>query len=124
MGKRTILLVDDEDIVLSTGKRVLKALGYKVLLARSGKEAIELYKANKDEIDMVLLDMIMPEMGGGETYDQMKEANPNIKVLLLSGYNIDAEATAILDRGCDAFIQKPFGMRDLSQKIRELLDKK
>ena len=124
MGTGTILLVDDEDIVLDACKRMLNALGYEVLLARSGKEAIELYKANKDKVDLVLLDMVMPEMGGGETYDQMKEINPTIKVLLSSGYSIDGQATDILDRGCNAFIQKPFSMSDLSQKIRAVLEKK
>ena len=124
MGTGTILLVDDEDMVLDVGEQMLKALGYKVLLARSGKEAIELYKANKDKVDLVLLDMVMPEMGGGETYDQMKEINPNIKVLLSSGYSIDGQATDIMNRGCDAFIQKPFRTSDLSQKIREVLEKK
>ena len=124
MGTGTILLVDDEDIVLDACERMLNALGYEVLLARSGKEAIELYKANKDKVDLVLLDMVMPEMGGGETYDQMKEINPTIKVLLSSGYSIDGQATDILDRGCNAFIQKPFSMSDLSQKIRAVLEKK
>jgi len=62
-------------------------------------------------------------MGGGETYDKLKEINPNIKVLLASGYSIAGEATEILDRGCSGFIQKPFTMKDLSQKIRGILDK-
>ena len=123
-GKETILLVDDEDMVLYAGEGMLKAMGYKVLLARSGKEAIELYKKNKDRIDIVLLDMIMPDMGGGETYDRMKDINPDIKVLLLSGYSIDGQAKEILERGCDSFIQKPFNMRQLSQRIRKILDKK
>ena len=68
--------------------------------------------------------MIMPRMGGGQAYDRMKRINPNVKVLLSSGYNIDSEAKEILARGCDAFIQKPFGMREVSAKIREILDKK
>ncbi len=123
-GKETILLVDDEDMVLDVGEEMLDALGYKVLLAKSGKEAIELYNKNLDNIDMVLLDMVMPDMGGGETYGRMKDINPDIKVLLSSGYNIDGQATEILKRGCDAFIQKPFDMQELSQKIRKILDKK
>ena len=65
----------------------------------------------------------MPEMGGGETYDKLKEINPDIKVLLSSGYSIDGQATEILERGCNGFIQKPFNMADLSKKIREILDK-
>jgi CheY-like chemotaxis protein len=98
-------------------------LGYQVIVALSGEEAIEKYKGNKDEVDIVILDMIMPVMGGGETYDQLKEIDPNIKVLLSSGYSIDGRATEILNRGCDGFIQKPFNMEKLSQKIREILDK-
>ncbi len=68
--------------------------------------------------------MIMPDMGGGETYDRMKEINPDIKVLLSSGYGIDGQATEIVERGCDGFIQKPFDMKQLSKKIRQILDKK
>ncbi|UCH00392.1 MAG: response regulator, partial [Deltaproteobacteria bacterium] len=123
-GKETVLLVDDEDIVIDVGEEILKTLGYKVFSVRSGKEAIELYKENREKIDMVLLDMVMPDMGGGETYDRMKEINPDIKVLLLSGYSIDGQATEILRRGCDGFIQKPFDMQGLSQRIRKILNKK
>jgi CheY-like chemotaxis protein len=123
-GNGTILLVDDEDRVIDVGTKVPKKLGYTVLEARSGKEAIEIYKENKDKIALVLLDMVMPRMGGGEAYDRMKEINPNVKVLLSSGYSIDSEAKEILARGCDAFIQKPFGMQELSGMIREILDKK
>ncbi|MBC8457428.1 MAG: response regulator, partial [Deltaproteobacteria bacterium] len=83
---------------------------------------IELYKENRDNIDMVLLDMVMPGVGGGETYDRMKEVNPRVKVLLSSGYSIDGQATEILERGCNGFIQKPFNMKRLSQGIREILD--
>ncbi len=82
------------------------------------------YKANKDRIDIVILDMVMPGRGGGETYDRMKELNPDIKVLLSSGYSIDGQATGILERGCDGFIQKPFTMKELSGKIRKVIEKK
>jgi signal transduction histidine kinase/ActR/RegA family two-component response regulator len=123
-GEESILLVDDEDIIIDVGEEMLKTLGYKVLIARGGKEAIKLYRKNKDKIDMVLLDMVMPEMGGGETYDRLKKIDPDIKVLLLSGYSIDGQATEILKRGCDGFIQKPFDVQGLSQRIRKILDKK
>lgn len=93
-------------------------------MARDGKEAIEVYKKNQDVINIVVLDMVMPNMGGGEAYDHMRKINPDIKVLLSSGYSIDGEATEILERGCDAFIQKPFTMKDLSQAIRKILGKK
>lgn len=120
-GKGTILLVDDEEMVLDIGVKMLQHLGYKVLEARAGKEAVETYKTNGDKLDLVILDMVMPEMGGGEVYDRMKEINSNVKVLLSSGYSVDGQAKEILDRGCDGFIQKPFNMRELSGKLSKLL---
>ncbi len=102
---------------------MLEALGYTVLSEKRGKDAIETYKKNKDGIDLVILDMVMPEMGGDETYDRLKKIDPNIKVLLSSGYSIEGLANTIMDRGCNGFIQKPFGIKDLSLKIRSILDK-
>ncbi len=93
------------------------------MLTKNEKEAIETYKKNKDQIDMVLLDMIMPEMGGSETYDRFKELNSEIQVLLSSGYSIDGLSNAILAKGCDGFIQKPFSVKELSQKLRGILEK-
>ena len=123
-GKERVLLVDDEDMILEVGKEMLAKMGYEVLTANSGKKALEIYRKKKDQIGIVILDMIMPEMGGGETYDKMKKINPGIKALLSSGYSIDGQATEILKRGCNAFIQKPFSVTSLSLKLREILDKK
>jgi two-component system cell cycle sensor histidine kinase/response regulator CckA len=123
-GKGIVLLVDDEDMVLDTGRRMLIKLGFEVLVARNGHEALELFRMYPDEIDMVLLDMIMPDMGGGEVYDRIKEINPNIKVLLVSGYGIDGQVTEILRRGCNGFIQKPFSLTDLSREIGNILGEK
>ncbi|MBW1703003.1 MAG: PAS domain S-box protein [Deltaproteobacteria bacterium] len=123
-GTETLLLVDDEDMIIDACEQLLEEMGYKVLIAKGGKDAIKVYKKNKDEIDMVILDMIMPDMGGGETYDKLKEINPKIKVLLASGYSIDGQASEILGRGCNGFIQKPFQMENLSHKIKEVLEKK
>ncbi len=88
------------------------------------KKALEIYKRDQNKIDMVILDMIMPDMGGGETYNQLKEINPSIKTLLSSGYSINGKAQAILNNGCSGFIQKPFNLKNLSQKIRKILGKK
>jgi PAS domain S-box-containing protein len=123
-GTGTVLLVDDEQVILEVGQDLLEAIGYRVLIARDGKEAIEVYRENRDEIDIVVLDMVMPNMGGSEAYDRMKEINPNIKVLLSSGFSIDGKATEILERGCDGFIQKPFNMKELSTKTSEILNNK
>jgi CheY-like chemotaxis protein len=123
-GTGTVLLADDEDVILEVGKAILEALGYRVLIARDGKEAVDVYRKNRDVIDIVILDMVMPNIGGGEAYDRMKEINPDIKVLLSSGFSIDGEATEILERGCDGFIQKPFRMNELAGKIEGILHKK
>lgn len=122
-GTETILIVDDEDIVLDVGVEVLKTLGYRVLSARSGPDALEIYRQKTGEIDMVILDMIMPEMGGGRVFDAMKGINSAVKVLLASGYSLNGQASHILSRGCGGFIQKPFSIIDLSRKIREILGK-
>ena len=122
-GTETILLVDDEDMIIQVGQDMIESLGYEILTAKNGKEAVEIYEKNIEKIDMVILDIIMPVMDGGETYDKLKEINPDIKVLLSSGYGINGQATEILDRGCNGFIQKPFNMRALSKKIRDILDK-
>jgi CheY-like chemotaxis protein len=123
-GTGTVLLVDDEEVILEVGKELLEGMGYQVLTAKDGEEAIEVYKKNRGEIDIVLLDMVMPNMGGGEAYDRMKEINPDMKALLSSGFSIDGEASEILERGCNGFIQKPFTMKELSGKITEIMEEK
>ncbi len=123
-GEGTILLVDDEEMILEVGKPMLERLGYGVLAAESGKEAIAVYQKNVDLIRGVILDMIMPEMSGGETFDRLKAINPEVKVLLSSGYSINGRAQEILNRGCHGFIQKPFNLGDLSQRIGEMLGKR
>jgi CheY-like chemotaxis protein len=92
------------------------------MVARSGKEAVEVFQKNRDRIDLIILDMVMPDMSGKETYDRLKEIHSGIKVLLSSGYSLDSQAQEILDRGCEGFMQKPFGINELSRKLREILD--
>jgi signal transduction histidine kinase/ActR/RegA family two-component response regulator len=123
MGHETILMVDDEDMVLQPGIQMIKRLGYKVLSAQNGEEALEIFKHHKESIDLIILDMIMPGMSGSETYTQIKKIHPDVKVLLSSGYSISGEATEILNRGCNGFIQKPFAIDHISCKIREILNK-
>ncbi|MBW1690358.1 MAG: PAS domain S-box protein [Deltaproteobacteria bacterium] len=123
-GTETILLADDEKMILDVGTQILETMGYTVMVARGGKEALDIYEENIDTIDLVILDMIMPDMGGGEAFDRLKEINPGVKVLLSSGYSIDGKAQEIMARGCGGFIQKPFSVEDLSQKIREILDQR
>ena len=124
-GSETILLVDDEEMIVETGREMLKSMGYKVVTAKSGKEAIDIF-SNADRLatslDLVILDMIMPDMGGGETCDRLRKVNPHVKILLSSGYGIDGQAAEILKRGCNGFIQKPFNLSDLSESIRMVLN--
>jgi CheY-like chemotaxis protein len=121
-GEEGVLLVDDEEMIIDVGKKMLEKLGYEVTLARSGVEALEVYKEHRDRIELVILDLIMPEMDGGDTYDQLKAIDPSVKVLLSSGYSMDGHAQEVLARGCQGFIQKPFDLRDLSRLVRRVLD--
>ncbi len=121
-GHETILLIDDEAVILEVTGEILESLGYRVLTAGSGPEALEMYRRGRDRIDLVILDMIMPGMGGGETFDHLRAMNPEVKVILSSGYSLNGEAYGILERGCRAFIQKPFSVPAVSRKIREVLE--
>jgi len=120
-GTETILLVDDEKMVLEVNKELLEIMGYLVYAAGSGQEAIAVYRGKRDEIDLVILDMVMPGISGGETFDRLREINSGVKVLLSSGYSITGQAQEIMDRGCNGFLQKPFHPEDLSSKVREML---
>jgi PAS domain S-box-containing protein len=121
-GTETILLVDDEKMVAEVTRELLESLGYRVYATGSGQEAIAVYMEKRDEIDLVILDMIMPGISGGETFNRLREIDPDLRVLLSSGYSINGEAKIIMDRGCDGFIQKPFQLENLSRKVREILD--
>lgn len=121
-GMETVLLVEDEDLVADVGEKLLRKLGYNTLIARSGIEAIDIFEKNKEGIDIVILDMIMPGMSGGDVFDRLKIIDPGVKVLLSSGYSLDSQASEILARGCRGFINKPYSLNSLSQKIRSIFD--
>lgn len=117
----TILLVDDEEMVLDIGVQMLKRLGYNVIKAESGTDAIGIFQKNRETIDIVILDIVMPDLGGGETVNAIKEINPNVKIVLSSGYGRDSKTNEILQR-CHGFIQKPFSMKQLSETIAGLVE--
>ncbi|NCO60294.1 response regulator, partial [bacterium] len=121
MGNGTLLLVDDEEMILDVGSSLLDSLGYETIRAQGGVKAVEIYSRMHGRIDLVILDMIMPDMGGKETFDRLRKINPKAKVLLASGYSLNGQAREILERGCDGFIQKPFTLLGLSRKIISLL---
>ncbi|MEJ2220803.1 MAG: PAS domain S-box protein [Desulfobacterales bacterium] len=120
-GSGTLLIVDDEELVLDVGVNMLEKLGYTVLEAHNGTEAVDIFKAHHHKIKLVILDIIMPDMGGGAVYEKIKSINPDVKVLLSSGYSVDGQAIELLERGCEGFMQKPFTLEELSGKITQIL---
>jgi PAS domain S-box-containing protein len=121
-GSEMILLVDDEEMVADVGKDMLEKLGYKIAVAAGGNQAIKLLKTMRNEVDLVILDMIMPDMSGGETFNRLRAIKPDVKILLSSGYSLNGQASEIMRRGCNGFIQKPFNVKQISRKIRQILD--
>jgi two-component system, cell cycle sensor histidine kinase and response regulator CckA len=121
-GNETVLLVDDEDMILDIGSRMLEDLGYSVVTATGGRQGLQVYEKDRDRISLVILDMIMPDCSGKETFDTLRTINPEVRVLLSSGYSLDGQAKNIMDSGCRGFIQKPFTMVELSKKVRGILD--
>jgi two-component system, cell cycle sensor histidine kinase and response regulator CckA len=121
-GDETILLVDDEEIIIEVARDMLEILGYQVIVAQKGQEAVDIYARKKDEIDLVIQDMVMPGMNGAEIFRTLKKINPKVKVILASGYVMNKQIAAVMDQGCRAFMPKPFRLEDLSAKVREVLD--
>jgi two-component system cell cycle sensor histidine kinase/response regulator CckA len=115
--------VDDEEVVATVCRAMLEKLGYRVLVAVNGQEAVDRYRASQKEIDLVLMDMIMPGMGGDQAFDHLTELNPAVRVILATGYDsMDGKAVGLMERGCRGLIQKPFNVYALSRTIREVLD--
>lgn len=120
-GAGTVLFIDDEDMILQVGSQMLNALGYTVLTSASGSQGVEILRDQKTQVDLVILDMVMPDMGGKETFDALRQIDPDIKVLLSSGYSAEGPANEIMKKGCNGFIQKPFNISELSSKISSVL---
>jgi len=118
---KTILWVDDEEIVLKVWSLMLQKLGYTVLQARHGYEALEIFKKNKDRISLVLLDMRMPGMNGCEVYDRLKEIQPETKIILVSGYIGRHIIDELSRRDFNGYMAKPFRLKELSNKVEEVL---
>ena len=118
--KKLVLVVDDQPRVLTFVEIDLKLRGFEVITTVSGEKALEIINARKP--DVMLLDMIMPGMSGGQAFDLLKSINPDIKVILSSGYSLNDDAARILKQGCNGFIQKPFDIITLSKKIRSVLE--
>jgi CheY-like chemotaxis protein len=118
--KPVILFADDDELCLDVGVQILQKLGYSVLRARDGQEALEVFENNKNTVDLVILDMRMP-YNGGRAFDQLKQIKSDVKVLIASGYTEDQQIREMFKQGCIGFIQKPFSVNLLSDKIIKAL---
>jgi CheY-like chemotaxis protein len=116
-----ILLVDDDEILMEVIREILETAGYQVLTDFNGREALEIYEAWKGDIDLVMLDMIMPGMGGADTFGALKEIDADVAVIIVSGYSLPDEVRELLAQGCKGFLQKPFLISELFQKIRQVI---
>ncbi|MFH0821699.1 MAG: PAS domain S-box protein [Pseudomonadota bacterium] len=121
-GNETVLLIDDEAVIRDFGERTLSYFGYKVLTASNGIEGLNIYREKKDEIGLVILDLIMPEMGGRECLREILRLNPDARVLIASGYAANGDIDRMTKEGAGATIEKPYEIRELLSAVRRLLD--
>jgi CheY-like chemotaxis protein len=121
-GSETILLVDDEEFVRTLGQRMLTGRGYTVLTAGNGIDALEVYKQQRGKISLVILDLVMPEMGGKQCLEELLIIDPKVKVLIASGQALNARLQGTIESGARAFVSKPFKMTELLKKVRDVLD--
>jgi len=121
-GSETILLVDDEELIRDLGFRILTNAGYRVITARNGKEAVELYHARGDTIALIILDLIMPGMGGKQCLEGLLSLNPSAKVVIASGYSADGPTKEVLSEGAKGFVNKPYDIRQVLEVVRNVLD--
>ena len=115
--------MDDEAMVLEAGSRMLEKLGFTILRAGGGQEAIDIFRQKTAEIDLVMLDIVMPEIGGEEAFRRIKKIKLDVKVLVSSGYDCSGRMPEILKEDGNGFIQKPFNLFELSRMVRRVLDK-
>ena len=121
-GSEKILVVDDEELISDLAKRILEKAGYSVITASSGKEALRVYSQNEADIDLVLLDLIMPEMGGEDCLRGLLKINPQVKALIASGFAVKGDTKAFLNEEAKGRVAKPFNMRELLRSVRHVLD--
>ena len=123
-GTETVLVVDDEQLVRELARDILKRYGYTVLMASGGEEAVELYRQHADKIAMVILDILMPDVDGVETFRRIREIDPAARVVISSGYDEDHAGEKLLQAGAAAFVQKPYRIAELLKVVREAIEQK
>ena len=117
---KTVLLIDDEEMVINISEMMLKKIGYEVLKAHNGHEGIQLFEVNKSRIDLIISDLEMPKMNGWEVLNKLREIDPRIKVMLSSGALTDKDEQDVIDEGFNGFLKKPFSLTTLCEKISEV----
>jgi DNA-binding NtrC family response regulator len=122
-GKETILLIDDEESIRHLGNQILRQFGYTVLTASDGESGLELYQKEKGKIDLVILDLIMPGMGGRRCLEELLRMNPKVKVVIASGYSVDGHTQEALEAGAKNSVSKPYAIRQMLKVVRDVLDK-
>lgn len=120
-ASQTILIIDDEDIVRDVVRAMLERLGFNILEAKTGLEAINLAKDFEGEIFLSILDVGLPDIEGPQLYPLIMEIRPDMKILLCSGYSLDGPIQKILNAGVEGFIKKPFTMAELSEKLKKTI---
>lgn len=115
-------MVEDEDLVSDLTKRILERFGYTVLTAANGKEALNLYAKERDRVSLVILDLIMPEMGGKECLEELRRLDPNLKILVTSGYPLNGPTKETVKSEARGFVGKPYGMKEMLRAVRDVLD--
>jgi two-component system cell cycle sensor histidine kinase/response regulator CckA len=120
-GQGTILIIEDEELVMKVTREILKRLGYRVLEAKTGQEAIDVVQTFDGDIDLAMLDILLPGMSGDIIYPLLMKVHPDLKVIVFSGYSIDGPAQKILNAGAEDFMQKPFTIEELSEKLKNIL---
>ena len=116
-------MIEDEDVVIEVTQAMLEMLGYRVMVAKTGKDAIHIAETFDGQVDLALLDIKLPDMEGGKVYPLIMKARPDLKVIVFSGYSIEGPARKILDAGAQDFIQKPFSLATLSEKLKAVLER-
>lgn len=122
MGLETILLVEDESMVSDVIRRILERTGYTVLSVANGREALNLYEKERDSISLVILDLIMPRMGGIQCLEKLREIDPKAKILVTTGRSTNGVRKAAIEAGAKGFVYKPFTMKQMLTAVREVLD--
>jgi two-component system, cell cycle sensor histidine kinase and response regulator CckA len=122
-GTETVLLVDDEEDIRELGKKILEGSGYTVLTAANGKDAVNLFKTHMGSLSLVILDVIMPDMGGKQCLEELLRIDPEVNVLIASGFVATEQTRKTIETKAKGFVRKPFNMEQMLKAVREVLDK-